>query len=211
MDNRIGEIKSDFRKVSEEARQAFGNFSVEQLNWKPADSGWSVGQCFEHLIKTNEQFYPELAKVSGGKRQNSFWENWSPFTGMAGRFLKNAVSTDSKKAKAPSKKVVPLSNVEPDIIERFACHIDDLNQKVEACANADRLKTVLTSPFLAVFTYSLDDAYTVLVEHTRRHFRQAKRVTEAEGFPLRTTGLAGETQSSRPRNAASPPLEGGEL
>jgi hypothetical protein len=32
-------------------------------------------------------------------------------------------------------------------------------------------------------TYTLDDAYTVLVEHSKRHIRQAKRVMEAEGFP----------------------------
>jgi len=183
MDNRINEIKSDLRKVSEDARQTFGNFSAEQLNWKPSEIGWSVGQCFEHLIKTNEQFYPEFEKLSAGKRQNSFWESWSPFTGMAGRFLINAVSTDSKKAKAPSKKVVPGSNVEADIIERFARHIEEISQKIEACADSDRRKTVVTSPFLAVFTYSLEDVYTVLVEHTKRHFRQAKRVTETEGFP----------------------------
>jgi hypothetical protein len=62
-------------------------------------------------------------------------------------------------------------------------HIDDLNKRVESCSSVDRTETIVTSPFLGVFTYSLEDAYTVLVEHTRRHFRQAKRVTEAEGFP----------------------------
>jgi hypothetical protein len=41
----------------------------------------------------------------------------------------------------------------------------------------------VSSPFLAVMTYTLDDAYTVLVEHSKRHIRQAKRVMEAEGFP----------------------------
>ena len=96
----------------------------------------------------------------------------------------NAVSTDSKKAKAPSKRVVPPSAIEAGIMERFARHIDEVNQKIEACALADREKTVVTSPFLAVFTYKLDDAYTVLVEHTKRHFRQAKRVTETKGFPI---------------------------
>ena len=94
------------------------------------------------------------------------------------------VSVDSKKAKAPSKRIVPLSEIDPNIIERFTRHIDEVNQKVEACAAADREKTVVTSPFLVVFTYKLDDAFTVLVEHTRRHIRQAKRVMEAEGFPV---------------------------
>ncbi len=184
MDERINGITSELRKVAEDAEEAFGVLTAEQLNWKPAEKSWSVGQCFEHIIKTNHQFYPEFDKLSAGTRTNSFWEKWSPFSGWGGRFLINAVSVDSKKAKAPSKDIVPPSEVDADIIERFSRHIDEVNQKVEACASADREKTVVTSPFLAVFTYKLDDAYTVLVEHTKRHFRQAKRVTEAEGFPV---------------------------
>ncbi len=183
MDDRIKHITEEMQKVSDEALETFGGLSAEQLNWKPSPDGWSVGQCFEHIIKTNLEFYPEFQKLAAGTRKNSFWENWSPFTGMGGRFLIKAVSEDSKKAKAPSKRIVPPSDIEPNIIERFADHVDEVNQKVEGCAEADCKRTVVTSPFLAVLTYSLDDAYTVLVEHTKRHFRQAKRVTEAEDFP----------------------------
>ncbi|MGB7069358.1 MAG: DinB family protein [Pyrinomonadaceae bacterium] len=184
MDERIQKIISDLNAVANGVRNSFGSFSAEQMNWKPLEKSWSVGQCLDHIILTNEQFYPEFAKLATGSRQNSFWETWSPFSGWAGRFLINAVSIDSKKAKAPSKDIVPPSEIEPDIVERFAEHINELNLKVEACAAADRQRTIVTSPFLAVFTYRLDDAYTVLVKHTKRHVRQAKRVTEADGFPL---------------------------
>jgi hypothetical protein len=183
MDERISTVVNEMADVSTDVKASFGQLSPAQLNWKPSEKGWSVGQCLEHLIRTNEKFYPEFAKLANGTRQNSFWENWSPFTGWAGRFLINAVSIDSKKAKAPSKDIVPPSEIEADIIDRFAGHIAKVNQKVEACAAADRQNTVVTSPFLVVFTYSLDDAYTVLVEHTKRHVRQAKRVVETEGFP----------------------------
>ena len=183
MDERIRQITSDLKQVADDAQATFGALSAEQLNWKPAEKGWSVGQCFEHIIKTNEQFYPEFEKLAGGSRTNTFFQNYSPFTGMMGRFLIKAVSEDSKKAKAPSQSIVPPSDISPDIVDRFTLHIDAVNHMIERCASADRIKTVVTSPFLAVFTYTLDDAYTVLVEHTRRHFRQAKRVTEADGFP----------------------------
>jgi hypothetical protein len=184
MDERITEITSALRQVAEDARANFGNLSSEQLNWKPSEKGWSIGQCFEHIIKTNAEFYPEFEKLATGTRKNSFFENYSPLSGVFGRFLIKAVSEDSKKAKAPSQRIVPPSDIAADIIERFALHIEEVNRKVESCSSADRHKTVVTSPFLAVFTYKLDDAYTVLVEHTKRHFRQAKRVTEAKGFPV---------------------------
>lgn len=187
MDERITQITSALTQVADDARANFGSLSSEQLNWKPAETSWSVGQCIEHIIKTNEQFYPEFEKLANGTRKNSFFESYSPLTGFFGRFLIKAVSEDSKKAKAPSKKIVPASDTSPDVIDRFASHIDEVTRTVESCAAVDRQKTVMTSPFLAVFTYKLDDAYTVLVEHTKRHFRQAKRVTEAEGFPAKAT------------------------
>jgi hypothetical protein len=183
MDERISQITAALTQVADEARATFGGLTTEQLNWKPAEKSWSVGQCIEHIIKTNEQFYPEFEKLATGKRKNGFIENYSPLTGFFGRFLIRAVSEDSKKAKAPSKKIVPPSDISGDVIERFAAHIGEVNNKVEACSAADRRKTVVTSPFLVIFTYTLEDAYTVLVEHTKRHVRQAKRVTMSEGFP----------------------------
>lgn len=186
MDERITSIISDMNAVAEDAKATFGSLTNEQLNWKPADKSWSVAQCLDHLIKTNEQFYPEFAKLAAGTRKNTFWQNVSPLTGWGGRFLIKAVSEDSKKAKAPSKAIVPPSDIEERIVERFCDHVADVNRRIDTVADVDRKKTVVTSPFLAIFTYTLDDAYTVLVEHSKRHIRQAKRVMEADGFPAST-------------------------
>jgi len=183
MSERINYVTTELKKIAEDARTTFGALSSEQLNWKPAAESWSIAQCLDHLIKTNEQFYPEFEKLASGNRKNTFWQNYSPFTGMGGRFLVNAVMNDSKKVKAPSQAIVPPSDLPGDIVEQFARNLEDVCSKVEACGSADPKKTVVTSPFLAVMTYRLDDAYSVLVEHSKRHIRQAKRVMEAERFP----------------------------
>ncbi len=183
MDERIRSIQTQMTEAATDAAAEFGGLTVEQLNWKLSEKGWSVAQCLDHIIKTNHEFDAEFAKLASGTRKNSFWENISPLSGWGGRLLVNAVSEDSKKAKAPSKRIVPPSDLSGDIVQRFVEHIRDVNKQVEACAGADREKTIVTSPFLFIFTYKLDDAFTVLVEHTKRHIRQAKRVMEAEGFP----------------------------
>jgi hypothetical protein len=46
-------------------------------------------------------------------------------------------------------------------------------------------RTVVTSPVTAVATYSLLDAYRIVVAHERKHFEQARRVTCVPGFPER--------------------------
>ena len=190
MNERKNHVTTELNAIAEDARNSFGSLSTEQLNWKPAADSWSVAQCLDHLIKTNEQFYPEFEKLATGTRKNTFWQNYSPFTGMGGRFLVNAVMNDSKKVKAPSKSIVPPSDLPPDIVERFAANLEEVCRKVEACGSADPKKTVVTSPFFAIMTYTLDDAYTVLVEHSKRHIRQAKRVVETGGFPKATVHQA---------------------
>lgn len=183
MDERIEQITTDLKQVANDVQASFGGLSSEQLNHKAEIMSWSVAQCLEHIIKTNELFYPEFDKLATGTRKNSFIESYSPLSGFFGRFLIKAVSEDSKKSKAPSNAIVPPSKVSDDIVNRFAIHIDEVNRRVESCAGADRQKTVVTSPFLMFATYTLDDAYTAMVEHTRRHVRQAKRVMETDRFP----------------------------
>jgi hypothetical protein len=179
----MNEVISELEKISENTRQKFGALSAQQINWRPSEEGWSVGQCFEHLIKTNELFYGELDKLAAGTRRNSFWENWSPFTGLGGSLLINSLKKDERKFKAPSPKIVPPSAVDEKIVEKFAAHQTELIQKIKRCESADARRIVVTSPFLKAMTYGLADGFTVIVEHEKRHFRQAERVMQAEGFP----------------------------
>ena len=53
--------------------------------------------------------------------------------------------------------------------------------RATAGANLRGLK--VTSPVSGVATYSLLDAYRIVVAHERKHFEQARRVTQKEGFP----------------------------
>ncbi|MDQ3322318.1 MAG: DinB family protein [Acidobacteriota bacterium] len=169
--------------IGQKAEFVFGNLSGAQINWKPADDVWSVGQCFEHMIKTNELFYVELDKIADGTRRNSFWENFSPFSSFFGKLLVSSLKKDERKFKAPSPKIVPPSEIDVNIIEIFAAHQSELIKKIKSTETATWQKTKITSPFLKLMTYKLEDGFHVVIEHERRHFRQAERVLKHEGFP----------------------------
>jgi hypothetical protein len=178
----LNSLTSDLRKIADDAKATFGNLSAEQINWKPSADGWSVGQCFEHLIKTNSLFFPELEKIERGERSNSFWENYSPLSSFFGNLLVKSLQKDERKFKAPSKAIVPPSEIDANIIEKFAAHQTEVIDKIKRTDNADWRKIKITSPFMKLMTYKLEDGFSIVVEHERRHFRQAQRVTQAEGF-----------------------------
>lgn len=170
------------KEISSEADAKFGAMSAEQVNWRPQDGGWSIGQCIEHLIRSNELFFDEFDKVASGTRKNSVWQSWSPFTAVSGRFLIKSLRADEKKVKT-IKTMVPPSEIAGDVVQRFAEHNERLAGKIRSVANADLARTVVSSPFLSLVTYNLGDGLEIILEHERRHLRQAERVALNEGFP----------------------------
>lgn len=183
MNSEATDIISELKAVSSDTEAAFGKLSAAQINWKPSQEGWSVGQCFEHLIKSNELFYNELDQISNGSRQSSFLEKYSPLSKLFGSILISSLKKDERKFKAPTENIVPPSEIDENIVELFAAHQAELIGKIKRTEIADWRKTKVTSPFLKIATYSLLDGYQVIVEHEKRHVRQAKRVLEARNFP----------------------------
>ena len=182
MQNDVSEIVGELEKIEAEVRQEFGSLTAQQINWRPSPDGWSIGQCLDHLIKSNEGFYAEFDKLAAGTRKNSFWEKFSPLSSFAGSFLVKSLKADDKRVKTiPS--MTPPSDIDPGIVETFARHQEGLTAKVKAIANADWQKTVVTSPFFGLMTYKLDAGMQAIVEHEKRHVRQAKRVLESGSFP----------------------------
>ncbi len=174
------ETIDELKGIAAEVKAGFGNLSLEQLNWKANVDSWSIGQCLEHLILTNNQMLNEISKCVDGTHKNSIWESWSPFTSFLGGFLIKSMKSDRKKFKAPSKLIVPPSEISAKITEEF-----DENQRLVIAElikleNADTEKIVLTSPFMSLMTYKLKDAITILIEHEKRHIRQAARVLKLQ-------------------------------
>ena len=175
----MNETISKIEKISVDAQKTFGHLSSEEINRKPSSKSWSIGQCFEHLIKSNELYFEDFDRIADGTRKNSFYENYSPLSGFFGKFIANALKKDSQKTKT-IPRAVPPSEIEADIIEKFVAHQSDLIEKIERMKNANWQKTKITSPFLKIATYNLKDTFQIIIEHEKRHFRQAERVSETK-------------------------------
>ncbi len=176
-------VIDEMTEIGQKAELTFGHLSAKQINWKPSADGWSVGQCFEHLIKSNELFYDDLERVATGTRQNSFLENYSPLSSFFGNLLINSLKKDERKFKAPTQKIVPPSEIDANIIKLFAAHQAELAGKIKQTEIADWRKVKITSPFMKLITYKLLDGYQIVIEHEKRHFRQAERVLKMANFP----------------------------
>jgi hypothetical protein len=170
--------------IADETLAAFGDLSAQQLNWKPDADRWSVAQCFDHLLTANGAYFPTFDQVLGGDNKSTFWTSLPWLPGFWGKMLIKAVSPESaRKLKAPKIFRPSSSSVDAAIIRRFVDQQHQVIKYMKAMEGLELEKTIIPSPVTGLVTYSVMDAYRVIVAHERRHFLQARRVTETQGFP----------------------------
>ena len=185
MSERINTLTTDLNQTATDTKELFGGLSAAQLNWKPAEKSWSIAQCFDHLITTHSLYFPEFERMAAEGVHSTFWQRHSPLSGFFGRFLiKSLDPKNPKKMKTTAKAFPSASEIDGGIIERFSGHQDKMIEYLQKLpSDLDPAKTIVTSPLMGFVTYSLADTLTFVPMHCRRHFNQAKRVMEAEGFP----------------------------
>jgi hypothetical protein len=169
--------------IAAETKPTFGRLTPAQLNWKPSAERWSVAQCFEHLLTTNKGYFPQIEGVIAGIKP-TFWQRMPVLPGLAGRLLIKSLDPKStRKIKAPKKFQPAQSDISPSVLDDFVNMQAKIVEKMKATEHLDLENIIITSPIAAAITYSLMDAYRIVVVHEQRHFDQAKRVTEEPAFP----------------------------
>ncbi len=184
MSSQIDGLISNAQIISEEVDRTFGNLSAGQLNWKSSAETWSIGQCFDHLITTNDLYFENIQKVADGTHSNN-WFSAVPFVpALIGRMLKKAVSPET----ARKMKTFPVfepsySQIGETIIEDFRINQERLISLMETTKDLNLKKIKIPEPISPALNVSLLDAFEILVIHEKRHFNQAQRILESENFP----------------------------
>ena len=184
MHDDIPKFIEDLERVSAQTRDVFGGLSGAQLNWKPSAESWSVGQCFEHLIITNDLYFPIIQKVADGTHRNSFFSKIPFSTDLIAALMKNSLKPEQSRKMKTFKIFEPAtSNISPTILEEFAANQRKLIALIESVRDLDIDKIKISEPLSAALNLRLSNAFEILVMHEKRHFLQAERVTQSAGFP----------------------------
>lgn len=170
--------------VTTDARKLFGKLTAHQLNWKPAPEKWSIAQCLDHLIVSNNTYYPQFNAVITRKYRNSIYQNIGFISRYFGNYLINETGpVVGKPMKNPPAFAPSQSNLPATIVSDFEKHQLSFSAVIAKLDDADLNKTILSSPALGIITYSLHDLLIVLAGHEQRHLNQAKNVLQHAKFP----------------------------
>lgn len=180
----IDQLLSKGKEANEKVKNSFTDLSTEQLNWKPADHKWSIGQCLDHLVISNCAYFPVFNNIISGNHKMTFWEKWSPFTGFWGHVLAEQMQEKAKKKLNAPKIFLPDEHrINAGILERFYKHQDSLLNYMDKCRHIDIDKTHISSPVSKFITYNLRKTFLILIPHEHRHINQAIALKSAKNFP----------------------------
>jgi hypothetical protein len=178
------EILDEVEALAKDTKAIFSGLNARQINWKPNADTWSIGQCFDHLITANQEYFPQLDQIIKREKKTTMWQRMPFLPGVFGKMVIGAVSpTSSKKLQAPKIFRPSSSEIDPSIITKFIAQQHEVIDKMRATMGMNLEKIVIYSPVTKVVTYSLMDAYRIIAAHERRHFKQAQGLKEVPGFP----------------------------
>ena len=121
------EIKNIFTKTSDEVKkhaEEFLNLSYNQINWRPADSQWSIGECFEHLIRTNMKYIPAYKKYQLPDKANehTFFRH-----SLIGKLImKTVMPSYKRKFKTPDSFNPVGSDIKENVVLDFLSQNNEL-------------------------------------------------------------------------------------
>lgn len=177
----IAKAELAVQKVKEE----FEALDLQQLNWKPDEHTWSIGQCLDHIITADTLYFPELKQIADGTYRMSFWQKYNPMSGLFGRMLVSQIQEVPRKKYVAPKVFTPQSgSVDAVVRERFYKHIDTLMEYMASFRRADADKVHITSPAARMVTYSLRNGLKLILQHAHRHINQGIRVKQHKDFPV---------------------------
>lgn len=177
-------LEKKAREVTSDVHEHFGHLSNEQLNWKPNPKNWSIAQCIEHLIAANRNYFQIFEEILLGEKKKRMLERVSFLSNFWGKLLIGYSNPESeKKLKAPKIFLPQTSKIDSNIIPHFTDNQGRLIGFMQATSYLDMRRTYITSPATRFVTYSLHDAYEIILLHERRHLQQALHILNMENFP----------------------------
>jgi len=182
-DELLQKFLSEAPLLIETATRQFSGLSENQINWKPSEEKWSIGECIDHLVVTHKLYNSKVNELQPlfedcGEGSFKFKHTFS------GRMILKYVDPNST-TKAKTFKVFKPSmrQINTNIIRSFCEEVETMISFAEKLHGADLTKLKISSPATKLLKMNVGDALLINLYHDKRHLNQAKKIMMEAKFP----------------------------
>src|SRR5262249_546679 len=146
-----------------------------QLNWRPGQGAWSVGQCLDHLRTANEVMLPTISAALEGRSRRTVDEirlGW-----FSRWFIGAYIAPNPGGARARArKKIEPAKQVESIVVEAFLRSNQAVRELVTRASSYDVNGIRYKNPFIPLLRFTVGAGLEITAKHQSRHLLQAESV-----------------------------------
>ena len=173
----IEELHASDRRALDLAR----GLTAAQINWRPSEGAWSVGQCLHHLLVSNNVYLPPIEAALRGQAPSPV-QDITP--GWFGRyFIRTYIQASSRGRRRAPGKIAPAQQVDLSVVDQFVGSNDVARDLVRRASAYDVNRIRFRNPFVPLIRFTIGTGFEIVSHHQRRHLLQADRVRQAAGFP----------------------------
>jgi hypothetical protein len=174
--------RADLIQYLKDARTEFvdsvSSLSDRQWRWKPTPERWSVGECAEHIVLSEEMLFAKAKEAM----HNPPDPDWATKTAGKTEILLQVMAQRKGKATAP-EEIVPTGKMSrAEIMSRYASQRDATLKFVETTDIALK-EHIAPHPFPVFNPLNAYQWVLYIPLHNMRHDKQIAEVKATPGFP----------------------------
>src|SRR5688572_29306133 len=113
-------LADEFSAIARDAASLLGRYDASQVNWLPDAASWSIAQCFDHLLKANDEMSQAISRALDGGGTPTVWHRLPLWPRLFGWMLITSQAPGGKQKYAAHANALPASrDIAPHTIERF--------------------------------------------------------------------------------------------
>jgi len=183
MESQIESCLLQLTSASQDLTGVAGHLSHQQFNWRPSATGWSVGQCVEHLNITTERYIPVLQQAEANARGKGTLRPGPFALGFLERWFLKTMEPPPRRRMRTGKAFVAGPNLDPSAtLQRYLTLHDGFRACIREADGID-LRAVKVRSQFGPISWSLNGTFAILLAHERRHIWQAREVRKNPAFP----------------------------
>ena len=167
----IKDVESLVQFVNAEVKK----LPTEKLNQRPANGGWSLLECLEHLNRYSGYYNPALEKaISNNLTMHAAQE--ITLTWLGKKSVEIISPKNTKKQKTLKKMNPQGSALNAFVVDDFLKNQQQLLRLLQQAKGANLGKKAVPVEFFRLLRMNIGETLLFMVLHQQRHFMQLQRI-----------------------------------
>ena len=177
-------LHAEFEAAATDARALFEGVGADAFRWRPAEKGWSMAECLDHLNVVGRKYLKAIDRaIEDGRAKGLLGAG--PFRyGLIESFVVRTMDAPPMfRMKAPRSFVPAASADASEALLEFVALQRALQERLARAEGLDLVKVKVPSPVSRRLKFSLGKSFAAMAAHQRRHLWQARQVRALPSFP----------------------------